>query len=292
MAAIINQILVIILATQIMNGQSIDIYYPFGDLSPNEVDGFGGEYANEIMIITGIVSGENQAGHAGSKGYTTHIIGLQKWKLNGVLQSEKLVVFRPIESNRDFFHEIPKYSIVKLKVFLNEEKNRSVLISGEFILNPESDFIEMKEELQKPVFLKIDNFNHFQLNKDINVFEGNIEWNNEQIRFVIQVEKEAEITDEIKTIKTLLASQTEWKKRVDDYAVKELLPLKNESWLEENEKPWSKERFLKTYKLESIWISKDGQFQFWHEDGDIFWGHSILIEGTIKQGPNYADIPG
>ena len=60
----------------------------------------------------------------------------------------------------------------------------------------------------------------------------------------------------------------------------------------EGEEKLDKKRFLQAYKLESIWISKEGYFQFWHDDGEIFGGHAILIEGTLADGPNFADIPG
>jgi hypothetical protein len=28
----------------------------------------------------------------------------------------------------------------------------------------------------------------------------------------------------------------------------------------------------------------DGAFEFWHNDGDLFWGHSILIVGSLEEG--------
>ena len=45
-------------------------------------------------------------------------------------------------------------------------------------------------------------------------------------------------------------------------------------------------------KIESITVHPDGGFEFWHNDGDLFWGHSILISGSLVEGPNSADIPG
>jgi hypothetical protein len=36
----------------------------------------------------------------------------------------------------------------------------------------------------------------------------------------------------------------------------------------------------------------DGSFEFWHDDGDLFYGHSIYIRGSLSGGPNRADIPG
>ena len=36
----------------------------------------------------------------------------------------------------------------------------------------------------------------------------------------------------------------------------------------------------------------DGRFEFWHEDGGLFWGRSIHVRGTLTAGPTDADIPG
>ena len=45
-------------------------------------------------------------------------------------------------------------------------------------------------------------------------------------------------------------------------------------------------------KLESISVRNNGSFDFWHNDGDLFWGHSIQISGNLTDGPKRADIPG
>jgi hypothetical protein len=42
----------------------------------------------------------------------------------------------------------------------------------------------------------------------------------------------------------------------------------------------------------SITLTPDGGFEFWHDDGDLFWGHAIRIGGTLAAGPDSADIPG
>jgi len=37
-------------------------------------------------------------------------------------------------------------------------------------------------------------------------------------------------------------------------------------------------------KPESIIIREDGGFDFWYEDGDLFWGHSIEVCGNFDDG--------
>ena len=100
------------------------------------------------------------------------------------------------------------------------------------------------------------------------------------------------IEDAIKTAETLWADEAGWKQRADDYAVEKLLPLKNASWLEDNDVEVTSNEFKARMKLVSITVEGKGRFTFWHEDGDLFWGHSIEIRGTLEVGLIDADIPG
>ena len=65
-----------------------------------------------------------------------------------------------------------------------------------------------------------------------------------------------------------------------------------DSWLEEDEEELDAEKFEARLELESIEVRPDGEFCFWFEDGDLFWGHSITVEGTLEGGPEQADIQG
>jgi hypothetical protein len=58
--------------------------------------------------------------------------------------------------------------------------------------------------------------------------------------------------------------------------VAELLPLKSESWLEENEAPLSDADFLSRIALEAVHVHGDGLTEFYYDDGDLFSGHTII----------------
>jgi hypothetical protein len=70
------------------------------------------------------------------------------------------------------------------------------------------------------------------------------------------------------------------------------LPLKNESWLGDNESEVSAEAFVERLALQSITVYPDGELEFGFEDGDLFWGHFIIVSGSLSEGPRDASIAG
>lgn len=65
--------------------------------------------------------------------------------------------------------------------------------------------------------------------------------------------------------------------RMKDFCASKLLDLKNNSWLGEEERPLTKEAFMETIELKAITAFSDGSFELYFDDGDLFWGHTILV---------------
>lgn len=61
------------------------------------------------------------------------------------------------------------------------------------------------------------------------------------------------------------------------YAAEGLLAIKNEAWTDEDEELLTIEQFQQRITLESIAIDSAGEVSFYHHDGDLFWGHCILV---------------
>jgi len=146
------------------------------------------------------------------------------------------------------------------------------------------------EELRKPATLRDDFFGEFVLHRLGYQFEVRKEWCGKPVRLSLDVCQSME--DLLAAAREMWSRQEEWHKRITDYAVAMLLPLKNEAWLDDDEKEVTPAEFVSCMELTSIHLDPDGGFTFWHRDGDLFWGHSIQISGTLAEGPKYADIPG
>ena len=44
--------------------------------------------------------------------------------------------------------------------------------------------------------------------------------------------------------------------------------------------------------LSSVSVHEDGEFEFLYDDGDLFWGHAIQVDGNIQTGLSQASIAG
>ena len=128
-------------------------------------------------------------------------------------------------------------------------------------------------------------------NEDLDWFTGESLWIEESVEVSFHVDQNNNIDAGLKVAETLWQHQDSWKERIEDYAVQELLMLKNENWLEEGQDTITPVEFKKLMKLQSIVFYPDGDFNFWYDDGDLFWGHSIAISGNLE-GLKDADIPG
>jgi len=63
---------------------------------------------------------------------------------------------------------------------------------------------------------------------------------------------------------------------------KNLVPLKNDSWLNENESEISNDEFIKRIKLNRITFYGNGDSELTFDDDDLFWGHQIVADLSVK----------
>ena len=145
-------------------------------------------------------------------------------------------------------------------------------------------------QLQRRVTFSDSILGTFTFDRRLNWFAGRAVWNGHPVDLQLPT-KESQVQATLRAAHALWGSQGMWNKRVRDYAVQALLPLKNEHWLEENEAEVTAEQFKERMTLESLTVYPGGSFEFWHNDGDLFCGHSIQISGSISKGPTGADIP-
>jgi hypothetical protein len=156
----------------------------------------------------------------------------------------------------------------------------------------DEELLAFLDEYSKPVQIDDPQFGQFHLNRGVDWFEGKAEWCGFPIRLAVCMDEANSPNPALHTARELWKTMDVWGQKVNAYAVSELLALKNDTWLGEEEDKVTAEGFIEAMQLESITVYPGGAFEFWHNDGDLFWGHSILIVGSLEEGLTDADIPG
>lgn len=154
---------------------------------------------------------------------------------------------------------------------------------------------EILAEYKKPVILQDDVLGKLIYNKKINSFEGNTLWRNKKIGISLDVNKnnKSGITKARKALKTLLSEQIKWDNDIRNSAAKKLINLACE-WNETNDEtpPITEENFAQRIKIISISITSGGTFTIYFDDDDIFFGHYVIVYGSLRKRLVSADIVG
>lgn len=156
---------------------------------------------------------------------------------------------------------------------------------------------EMKailEEQKKPVSIWVPELGTFTLNRLVNWFEAEVEWLGQPAR--LDIDREEDWDACVEQAKALMAGQKGWDEKVRSFAADQLLEQAND-WAQdaaEGEEPEeiTREQFMERLELDAVQISAGGRFEFWFNDGDLFWGHAIHVTGSLDQGPEMAQMEG
>ena len=156
-------------------------------------------------------------------------------------------------------------------------------------------------EYTKPVVLEDEVLGTLTLDREMSFFLGTCRWMEKQVQILLDVDMEnkASWTRVRNVMKQLVADQESWDKSLRAMAAQKLTTLSNE-WLADNDQidrdpkkdPITEEAFARRIQLTEFSVSPGGRFTAWYEDDDMFWGHVITVDGTLKKGPIDADMQG
>ena len=156
-------------------------------------------------------------------------------------------------------------------------------------------------EYTKPILLEDEVLGTLTLDREMSMFTGTCRWMGKevQISLDVEIEKKASWTRATNVMKKLLADQEVWDKSLRAMAAQKLTAQANE-WLADNDQtdrdpekdPITGDEFARRIILTEFSVSPGGRFTAWYEDDDMFWGHVVTVDGTLKKGPIGADIQG
>ena len=155
---------------------------------------------------------------------------------------------------------------------------------------------ELWAEYTKPVLLEDEVLGTLTLDRELSTFDGICSWMGKDIRISLDVdiENHASWTRTRNVMKKLLAEQETWDKSLRALAAQKLTAQANE-WLADNDQTDRNPEqapITRRILLTEFSVSPGGRFTAWYEDDDMFWGHVITVDGTLKKGPVDADIQG
>ena len=172
------------------------------------------------------------------------------------------------------------------------------------VLEEDVDCPALKEiwaEYTKPIRLEDDVLGTLTLDREMSTLDGTCMWMGEEVRISLEVDigRKASWTRVTNMMKKLVADQESWDESLRSMAARKLTSMANE-WMADDENttrdpekdPVTEDEFAQRILLTEFSVSPGGRFTVWYEDDDMFWGHAITVEGTMKKGPLDADIQG
>jgi hypothetical protein len=255
--------------------------------------------ARPIEDVLGLVDARGKGGWPEEGGQWTFSFTLQCWKVPPRPLKTKPLSVEQTTSREQFdslWERVDAYAVVRIRARVVEESvigNAQAQLTEFFGLDSsDPELNQAAADLQKPVVHRDSQFGEFTLDRRVNWWTAETKWSGTVVALNLSLDDSGKLDPALQVARALWKDQKKWTKRIEDYAVQELLPLKNESWLGEDEVELTADQFKKRMTLESVTVGPDGTFDFWHNDGDLFCGHSIQISGSLSEGPTRADIPG
>ena len=249
------------------------------------------DYPATTTEVLGLISQSGQ-GASIQEGYNVHLFSLSAWRHSGQndVTERDLTILRPIPSDSSW-SDFPAGTIHKMQLLVSIDETRAVFsnLIESHVHDPGLELIAL--QLRKPVTIQTERFGELVLNRRVNWFEGWGTWAEDEIEISFESGGDRDISNQLEVANELFAQQLEWSKRVNDFALEQLLHVAND-WRETEVETITADEFLGRMSLNSISFKRDGSFEFWHSDGDLFFGHAIQISGSLSDGLTYADIPG
>ena len=155
---------------------------------------------------------------------------------------------------------------------------------------------EILEDYLKPVLLSDEVLGELTLNKDLDLFDGDVSWRGERISVSLEVDSGCEETwgQAVQSMKAMLANQERWDRDMRAFAARELTELARErrESADEDVPEITEESFAQRIELTSIAMDPGGSFSAYFDDDDMFFGHCVTAYGTLADGVTAANMEG
>lgn len=259
-----------------------------------EVIAFKAQFKPEEFEILAVTDSSGWGGFCsqGEKFYTASTC-LIAWKLLGSAEVQRGFFQLETKADQAYLTELreaaPSDHIIRVTVRQDQDR---FLVCSKPTTAEDEHLAEILAEYLKTVYYEDAVLGRFELDRSVNFFEGFVTWNEQKVHYYFDNGGQERNTAALQVMHNMLSDAASWDQKIRTFAAQSLLDLKNDEWLDEDEEPLTMEEFSSRLKLQSIDTDYEGQFNFWFDDDDIFWGHSVVVTGTLQDGLQEANMEG
>jgi hypothetical protein len=161
---------------------------------------------------------------------------------------------------------------------------------------PNNELLAVLERYREPVKITDETLGDFDLNKDLALFNGYVNWlgGNISVSLDVNADDKETWTKAMKALRLLFERQERKDLEFRAFAADSLTCLANDWRQDEDEEgaEISKEDFMGRISLSSLVVTSDGNFTAYYNDDDMFLSHVITVSGSVERGPASAFIEG
>ncbi|MEM7247847.1 MAG: DUF2262 domain-containing protein [Acidobacteriota bacterium] len=272
----------------------------FADLNHREARFMEQLGASAESLVTGHVDEPGTiTSRFGSRTEGSAQFELTVWRIDsGPLRTDSLTVRRMVtDDEADSLREaISPGSLLKVRARVAEENiYESPQALLEEVVETDVDDGELRATvaaLKPPEVHEDDQFGTLTFDRRLRQYSADASWNGRPVELGLEASTPEELAEALQAARALWDDSVAWERRVLARALEELLSVRNGGWLDEGEAETTPEEFGARMTLELIRVDPDGNVSFSHDDGDLFWGHAISVDGNLSGGPKHAGISG
>ena len=224
-----------------------------------------------------------------SDGRIVHPVSDEEHDAGGILDRFRREAVYRLKARKKIPHEIPEGMTAS-------SQNEFLIVE---VLEEDAPCPALEDvlaEYRRPVVVTDEVLGELTLDKDLDVFEGEVLWRGEQICLSLEVDvaNEDTWTAAVAAMKQMMADQDRWDRDMRAFAARELTELACE-WREsaDEEVPdITEESFAQRIELTSIAMDPDGSFSAYFDDDDMFFGHCVTAYGTLTDGVRTVNMEG
>ena len=214
---------------------------------------------------------------------------LDVWRVGeGPFESHTLrLVLESVDRDHALLRAVPPGSIFKtMAQLVRSSNNVEGLISGAIqVIDPDAAFAAALERQKAPRTARDPILGALTFTAPFG-WEGEARWLGRKCGVSLDHK------DDLSVAHAQGGDQRRWTGDAIRVATEQLLSLKNGAWLDEEERPVSPDRFGKRLSLTEIAIEAGGTLAFYFNDGELFFGHTITVRGSLPDGFSDAGTAG